>query len=173
MTRAVPTLASAFGRLWTAKFVGGSRSSNGLAVRGASLLLRGGTAAALLALVACGSGSGDESAQAAVLAPTLASIQVNVFSVNCALSGCHTGTAPAQGLKLDPGESYGNLVNVPSLYGGMLVRVVPGDPDESFLIQKLEGTQMFGDRMPANGPPYLPLATIDVIREWIQNGALP
>jgi hypothetical protein len=163
-------------RFVTTGFMGGSRSianTDGLAVRGVFLLLRGGIAAALLTLVACGSG-GDESAQGPPpLAPTLASIQTNVFSVNCALSGCHTGNTPAQGLRLDPGESYRNIVNVPSQYGGMLVRVIPGDPDESFLIQKLEGTQMFGDRMPANGPPYLPLATIDVIREWIQNGALP
>jgi len=27
--------------------------------------------------------------------------------------------------------------------------------------------------MPDDGPPYLQQATINVIREWIQNGALP
>ena len=42
----------------------------------------------------------------------------------------------------------------------------------AFLIQKLEGP-MLGGRMPANGPPYLQQATVDVIRQWIQDGALP
>jgi len=32
---------------------------------------------------------------------------------------------------------------------------------------------MLGGRMPANGPPYLQQATVDVIRQWIQDGALP
>jgi len=27
--------------------------------------------------------------------------------------------------------------------------------------------------MPADGPPFLQQATIDVIRQWIENGALP
>ena len=53
-----------------------------------------------------------------------------------------------------------------------LIRVVPGNPNASFLIQKLEGTQSLGDRMPQFGP-YLPQSTIDLIRQWIQNGAPP
>ena len=53
-------------------------------------------------------------------------------------------------------------------------RVIPMDPDGSFLIQKLEGTTLIvGARMPADGPPYLQQTTVDVIRQWIQNGALP
>ena len=50
------------------------------------------------------------------------------------------------------------------------VRVVPGDPDASFLIQKLNGTQTLGNRMP-DGGPYLTTATVNVIRQWIQDGA--
>lgn len=53
-----------------------------------------------------------------------------------------------------------------------LLRVNPMDPDASYVIQKLEGTATVGARMPANGP-YLQQSTIDVIRLWIQNGALP
>jgi hypothetical protein len=52
-----------------------------------------------------------------------------------------------------------------------LTRVIPMDPDGSFLIQKLEGTPgIIGDRMPAD-MLYLQQATVDVIRQWIQNGA--
>jgi len=144
--------------------------------------VRGGIAIALLALAGCGAGTGeglDQNGQpissgvgATPLAPTLASIQVNVFSAYCEV--CHRGAAAPQGLQLEPGLSGGNLINVhspqdPTL---MLIRVIPGNPDASFLIQKLEGTQTLGDRMPLGGPPYLPQSTIDVVRQWIQDGAL-
>jgi len=126
-------------------------------------------AAALLTLAACGGGSGDN-APPAGLQPTLASIQDNVFTVTCAVSGCHGGAMAQQGLRLDPGFSAGNLINVPSPRDASLIRVVPGDPDASFLIQKLQGTQTLGVRMP-DGGPYLTTATVNVIRQWIQDGA--
>jgi len=126
-------------------------------------------AAALLILAACGRGSGDSSPPAG-LAPTLDSIQANVFTVTCAVSGCHGGAGAQQGLRLDPGFSAGNLINVPSPRDASLIRVVPGDPDASFLIQKLDGTQTLGVRMP-DGGPYLTTATVNVIRQWIQDGA--
>ncbi len=135
----------------------------------AALLL----AAAPLALSGCGAGSGeglDQNGQPLVsppgaLVPTLASIQDNVFSPRCAIPECHGGG--------DPGFSYGNLINVPSPRDSNLIRVVPGDPDASFLIQKLQGADgLLGNRMPDNGPPYLTTATINVIRQWIQDGAL-
>jgi len=126
-------------------------------------------AAALLTLAACGGGSGDN-APPAGLQPTLASIQDNVFTVTCAVSNCHGGAGAQYGLRLDPGFSAGNLINVPSPRDANLIRVVPGDPDASFLIQKLQGTQTLGNRMP-DGGPYLTTATVNVIRQWIQDGA--
>jgi len=126
-------------------------------------------AAALLTLAACGGGSGDN-APPAGLQPTLASIQDNVFTVTCAVSNCHGGAGAQYGLRLDPGFSAGNLINVPSPRDPNLIRVVPGDPDASFLIQKLQGTQTLGNRMP-DGGPYLTTATVNVIRQWIQDGA--
>ena len=138
-------------------------------------------AALLLTLAACGAGSGeglDENGQplagggslATPLDPTLDSIQVNVFSVNCAIPGCHGGGTVQFGLRLDPGFSAGNLINVASPQDPTLVRVIPGNPDGSFLIHKLEGTQTVGMRMPAFSPP-LPQSTIEVIRQWIHDGA--
>lgn len=132
-----------------------------------------------LALGGCGSGTGeglDENGRplgsndTEPLVPTLAAIQANVFTPGCAVVGCHGGTTAAQGLRLDDGLSAASLINVPSVASASLVRVVPGDPDGSFLIHKLEGTQAAGDRMPQGGP-YLPQATIDVIRAWIASGA--
>ena len=124
-------------------------------------------ATALLSLVTCG---GGDNAPPAGLQPTLASIQDNVFTVTCAVSGCHGGLGAQQGLRLDPGFSAGNLINVHSPQDSNLIRVVPGDPDASFLIQKLQGTQTVGARMP-DGGPYLTTATVNVIRQWIQDGA--
>jgi hypothetical protein len=131
-------------------------------------------------LCACGAGSGeglDENGQpvgsgaaAAPLEPTLASIQAKVFTPSCAVVGCHGGSVVQQGLRLDEGFSASSLINVPSPQNPALIRVIPGNPGGSFLIQKLEGTQTIGDRMPAFSPP-LPQATIDVIRQWIQLGA--
>jgi hypothetical protein len=137
-----------------------------------------------LVLAACGAGSGeglDQNGQVpssggsgfGALAPTLDSIQANVFSVSCAVSGCHRGGGAPYGLQLEPGLSAGNLINVPAPRNANLIRVVPGDPDASFLIQKLQGIDgLLGDRMP-DGGPYLSTATVNVIRQWVQDGAPP
>ena len=140
-------------------------------------------AALVLVLGACGAGTGeglDQNGQPlgaggglAPLGPTLPSIQANVFSVSCAIPGCHGGGTVPFGLRLEPGVSYVNLIDVVSPQSPQnmtLIRVIPRNPDGSFLIQKLEGTQTVGIQMPAFSLP-LPQATIDVIRLWIQDGA--
>jgi len=102
------------------------------------------------------------------LVPTFASIQQNVFTPVC--TRCHAGAAAPTGLRLDEESSYAMLVNVASVEVPGLRRVRPGDPDLSYLIQKLEGRAAVGARMPLNSPP-LPQATIDVIKQWIREGA--
>ena len=47
--------------------------------------------------------------------------------------------------------------------------VIPGDPDASLLVDRLDGTEP--PTMPADGPP-LPNAEIHRIRQWILEGAL-
>jgi hypothetical protein len=94
------------------------------------------------------------------------SIQAHVFTPRC--TSCHAGGAAPEGLRLDAGSSYDLLVGVPSVQQPSTLRVAPGDPDASHLIRKLEGTA--GTRMPLGGP-YLDQATIDVIRQWITDGA--
>jgi hypothetical protein len=50
--------------------------------------------------------------------------------------------------------------------------VIAGNASGSYLIQKLEGaSDIVGLRMPRNGPPFLTAAQIDLIRQWINNGA--
>jgi Bacterial Ig-like domain len=98
------------------------------------------------------------------------SIQDNVFTPRC--TKCHIGAGAPQGLQLDAAHSYALLVGVASNEQPSLLRVQPNDPDSSYLIRKLEGGPgISGVQMPADGPPYLPQSTIDVIRQWITNGA--
>jgi len=104
---------------------------------------------------------------------TLTQIQQDVFSPRC--SGCHSGptssTLPSGMSLTSAANSYAALVNVASLEQGGLDRVEPGDPDASYLIRKLEGGPgISGSRMPQGGP-YLSQATIDMIRQWIADGA--
>ena len=98
------------------------------------------------------------------------SIQDNVFTARC--TKCHSGAGAPEGLQLDAAHSYALLVGVPSAEQPAVLRVAPGDPDSSYLIRKLTNTGgISGVQMPADGPPYLPQSTIDVIRQWITNGA--
>lgn len=144
----------------------------------------------LIAIAACGGGGGggggsgdatggsgsqdpyddtdDDDDDTDAVQPTLASIQANVFTPIC--TECHTGSAAPQGLRLDAGVSYGMLVNVASTEVPSLLRVDPGNPDDSYLVQKLEGTASVGERMPLGGP-YLSQMTINAIRQWITDGA--
>ena len=56
------------------------------------------------------------------------------------------------------------------------MRVKPGDPDNSYIIQKLEGHAAVGAQMPFGCPttqPCLTATTIAFIAQWITNGAPP
>jgi hypothetical protein len=102
---------------------------------------------------------------------TLAQIQQSVFTPSCSV--CHTGggsSLPASMNLSSAQASFQALVGVASLQVPSLQRVKPGDPDTSYLIDKLEGTQTVGVQMPFGGQP-LPQATIDQIRAWIADGA--
>jgi hypothetical protein len=132
-----------------------------------------------LVLAACGGGSGeglDSNGRPAsgggsgggALTATFTSIQANVFTPRC--TGCHAGASAPMGLRLDEGNSYALLVGVASAEQGSLQRVAAGRPDDSYLIQKLEGRAAVGARMPFGGP-YLDDATIAVIRQWVAAGA--
>ena len=82
--------------------------------------------------------------------------------------GCHSGGSPAAGMDLSEGNSYDFIVNVASSACAPLDRVEPGDPDNSCIVQRIEGTVM--PRMPLGGSPLAP-ADITKIRGWITQGA--
>ncbi|HEX5047969.1 MAG TPA: Ig-like domain-containing protein [Gammaproteobacteria bacterium] len=126
-------------------------------------------ALAAAALAGCGSGDGFPGPIVGPLSPSFSSIQANVFTPYC--EQCHSGAGAPHGLRLDAANSYALLVGVPSGEEPGTLRVKPSDPGNSYLIKKLEGTAGTGERMPAGLPP-LPQADIDVIRQWIADGAL-
>jgi hypothetical protein len=96
-----------------------------------------------------------------------------LFTAQCAFVGCHAGAAPQAGQDLSAGNAYESLVNVESTQVAGVQRVLPGDPDASFLLEKVSSDQpRVGSRMPLAGSP-LSEDEIDMIREWIRQGALP
>jgi hypothetical protein len=114
------------------------------------------------------------------LEPTLSSIQREIFSASdssgrAACIQCHTniGRNPSvPGFLLQEGQSFQSLVGRASVNKPGAVNVIAGDPENSYLIQKLEGRAgIVGLRMPRNGPPYLTEGQISIIRRWIQLGA--
>ncbi|NOX36764.1 MAG: hypothetical protein GXO78_04425 [Calditrichaeota bacterium] len=107
-----------------------------------------------------------------VVTARFSDIEQKVFARSCALSNCHTGDFPAQGLDLTPGQAYQNLVNVPSFEVPSWMLVEPNRSDRSYLITKLAGgDSLKGGLMPLNGAP-LRQEVIDSIRAWIDRGAL-
>lgn len=128
------------------------------------------------ALLSGCAGGGEEDGGAEGVEPTLPSIQANIFSPICAVPGCHTGAGAPQGLRLDSAfESFNNLVGIPSMERPdlMLFRVDPGNPDESYLVWKIEGRpEIEGGRMPLDQAPLFD-EQIDAIRQWILDGAPP
>jgi hypothetical protein len=112
-------------------------------------------------------GSGGSSSGA--ITADLQSIEDHVFTPIC--SKCHVGASAPEGLELDADHAYQDLVGVQSSEEQGVLRVKPGDPDASYLVQKIEGAPgIEGSQMPLGETP-LPAATIAAIRQWIANGA--
>lgn len=132
-----------------------------------------------LAAAACDENLRDITGPTPDLEPTLSSIQREIFNTTdssgrAACIQCHTdsGRTPAGGLVLLEGRSHANLVNRASVQKAGAIRVIPNDPDNSYLVHKLEGQpDIVGERMPRTGGPFLTVGQMLVIRTWIQRGA--
>jgi hypothetical protein len=149
------------------------------------LASRAGVVLTLLSIAACaGNGNGldangqplsaGSSGSLPPLSADFASIQANIFTPICSV--CHIGGGAPEGLRLDAADSFNLLVGVPSTEVPSLLRVKPGDPDNSYIIQKLEGHAAVGAQMPFGCPstqPCLTTTTIAFIRQWITDGAQP
>ena len=149
------------------------RTGLGRAVLGAAALVL------TLGATGCDEKLSDLTGPTPNLEPTFASIQKEIFettdsSGRLACTNCHSnvGRNPSGGLNLLSGLSYASLVRVASSGKPGAVRVIPGDPDNSYIIHKLEGrSDIVGVRMPRGNGPYLTDGQILVIKRWIANGA--
>ena len=135
-------------------------------------------------ITATGFGSATITASAGAQAATLAvavtqPVQALSFSqvVNeifvrrgCAASRCHGRGAGGLTLSSTAATSYSNLFNVPASAEPTLIRVLPGDATNSYLVVKLEGRQASGGQMPLGGAP-LSATDLANIKTWINAGA--
>lgn len=111
---------------------------------------------------------GSDANDPVIANPSFAADIQPIFTGRCAIPGCHvTPTEANLGLVLtDPATSRANLVNVDSVEIPGILRVVPGDAANSYLMLKLDAFEM-----PKEGPA-LSQGTRDTIRNWIDQGAL-
>lgn len=105
---------------------------------------------------------------------TLVSFKTNIqpiFTKNC-VTECHGGTTPLQNMNLSPGFAYSNIVGVDSLEKPGMPRVKAGDAAGSYLYAKVVGDVAIitGSPMPASAS--LPTSDKDLIKNWINQGAL-
>jgi hypothetical protein len=136
-------------------------------------LLRGGAllGVAMLGWAACG---GDTASTAAPVTPAfepkLSNIESKVFGPSCGLSdACHGGDNPQKDLRLVP--PVGSLLDRMSKEVPGRKLIVPGDPEASFLYEKIaSATPAFGNRMPDKNPALAP-GVVAAVREWILAGA--
>jgi hypothetical protein len=132
-----------------------------------------------LAVASCDEKLSDLTGPTPNLQPTFTSIQQEIFNATdasgrLACTNCHSnvGRNPSGGMTLLSGVSYANLVGVASTGKPGAVRVIPGDPENSYIIHKLEGkSDIVGVRMPRGNGPFLTDGQILVIKRWIANGA--
>jgi hypothetical protein len=109
-----------------------------------------------------------------------AALDRDIFAPSCAFGACHGGGQPAAHLDLAGGLCAAMIARPSCLFPERSL-VVPGHPEQSFLIDKLTGENLppepetgcatTGDfRMPFGAPP-LAAAAIDRVRAWIAAGA--
>ena len=89
----------------------------------------------------------------------------------CSGGNCHGSATGRAGLRLtaDAAANYGQLVNIPAT-SETFMRILPNNPDSSYVMIKVTGQQTVGAQMPLNGAA---LDTIDInnLTNWINNGA--
>lgn len=148
------------------------------------------------AVIACS--SSDSSPSTTTTTPPHA-YKENVYpilQVNCALSACHgasqdgSGLGPPLGVHIspsDPEDAYKSLVGKPSTRFVGTNLVEPGDPDNSLVMRKMDGTQAELKSCPANCGEAMPPSSNDstpngsdqllsqkkrdTVRAWIKDGA--
>jgi hypothetical protein len=128
-----------------------------------------------LLILGCAGAAGCGSGRTIAGGPPPPGVAVQaIFTHSCALAGCHGSSAPQLEQDLSSVErSRASIVNVASVEVPDLMRVKPGDSAHSFLFEKIsQDNPREGTRMPQGGAP-LNNEEINLIRNWIDGGALP
>lgn len=100
-----------------------------------------------------------------------------IWDASC-VTGCHAPGGSWATLDLSPGVAYDQVIEVEGVLSQLqgLDLVTPGDADNSFLLQKLKGTQTGAgagnEQMPLGANP-LADADIALVEQWIACGAEP
>jgi hypothetical protein len=108
---------------------------------------------------------------------TFADVQA-ILTAECAVPGCHSGAFPSNDLNLEDGQAYDQLVGVEpfnlNARNQGLLRVDPGDAQNSYLLRKVAGglPLSLGSQMPLFDDP-LTESEVATIRDWIDAGAEP
>jgi hypothetical protein len=86
---------------------------------------------------------------------------------------CHGAKRHKADLDLSADNAMKNLLNVPSSQVPAMVRVKPGDPEQSYLWLKLDHRSQKGGGMPKIFvfSKRLPQDRLDLIKAWIAGGA--
>ena len=112
-------------------------------------------------------------AAAATSAPQTVGFSADIQPIlNDHCTACHQTGSAEQGLNLEEGKAWQNLVGVHSRES-KLPLVAPGNPDQSYLLQKIQGSQQAAGGSGVQMPIGDPLSTekISEIRRWIASGA--
>ncbi len=122
----------------------------------------------------CGPGSTCSSGQCQCGSTSIsfASDVQPIFTAACTAAGCHSGTKPKENLSLVAGKAYDELVGVTSAEcsGGRKL-VTAADVRQSYLVDKLLGTNLCsGSQMPKAGQS-LSAADLAKVSDWICQGA--
>ena len=150
-------------------------------MRGAAAMIALLTISCLLtACAGSGGGGGGGAPKPACKPPATPTISFStniqpIFNASCALAGCHVGPVPTGPVDLSVGQAYAQTVNVKSAQVPTLKRFLPGKPDDSYIIRKIEGgPNIAGVQMPQgcpgaclNGAKALTPDNIAAIRQWV------
>lgn len=133
---------------------------------------------AAVPLAACDGASATTTGEAGVAGapPTFTHLYEDVLSADCIVTGgCHSGASRSGFLSFETREqAYEELFEAEAMGANCRragwTRVVPGHPEASLLLAKLEGTAGCGARMPSAESP-LATEEIAAVRAWIAAGA--
>ena len=126
--------------------------------------------AAVLLPARAEAGSGDRANPGSCGAPREVSFRQDLLpALRESCVSCHYSEKDMLGLDLRPEAAYATVIGRKSKFAGELL-VQPGDPDHSFLVEKIVGKPRFGQQMPPYGRPLSPRER-KLIVDWTRQGA--